>query len=162
MKQFSQGLSKTADLPIRPAPERHGREAQADQRATQALGNGMLRSPLSAPQRSLPNWQTTGNPLPEQGGHSLSPTLRAPFEQGFGHDFSQVRIFPAGETAEAVHKAGSRAITCGPPHRAGARPVGAGNADRPRPARPRTGPRHAAGRRRQDADRSQDAGRRDR
>jgi hypothetical protein len=114
MKQFSQGLSKTADLPIRPAPERHGREAQADQRATQALGNGMLRSPLSAPQRSLPNWQTTGNPLPEQGGHSLSPTLRAPFEQGFGHDFSQVRIFPAGETAEAVHKAGSRAITCGP------------------------------------------------
>jgi hypothetical protein len=114
MKQFSQGQPEMADLPRRPAPERHGREAQADQRAAKALSNGMLLGPLSAPQRSLPNWQTVGNPLPEQGGHSLSPTLRAPFEQGFGHDFSQVRIFPAGETAEAVHKAGSRAITCGP------------------------------------------------
>lgn len=109
MKQFSQAYPKMADLPPRPAPERQGREAQADQRAAKALSN-----PISAPLRRLPNWQTTGNPLPEQGGHSLSPTLRAPFEQGFGHDFSQVRIFPAGETAEAVHKAGSRAITCGP------------------------------------------------
>jgi hypothetical protein len=114
MKQFSRAYPEMTTLPPRPAPERHSREAQADQRAAHALGNGMLRSTLSAPQRNLPNWQTAGNPLPEQGGHSLSPTLRAPFEQGFGHDFSQVRIFPAGETAEAVHKAGSRAITCGP------------------------------------------------
>lgn len=114
MKHVSQVQPKMADLPRRPAPERHSREAQADQRASSALGNGTLRSTLSAPRRSLPNWQTAGNPLPEQGGHSLSPTLRAPFEQGFGHDFSQVRIFPAGETAEAVHKAGSRAVTCGP------------------------------------------------
>jgi hypothetical protein len=114
MKQFSQGQPEMASQPMRPTPERHGREAQADQRAAKALSNGMLLGPLSAPQRSLPNWQTVGNPLPEQGGHSLSPTLRAPFEQGFGHDFSQVRIFPAGETAEAVHKAGSRAITFGP------------------------------------------------
>lgn len=114
MKQFSQGLSDMADLPRRPAPERHGREAQADQRAASALSNGMLRSPLSTTQRSLPNWQTAGNPLPAQGGHSLSPTFRAPLEQGFGHDFSQVRIFPAGEAADAVRRAGSRAITCGP------------------------------------------------
>ena len=109
MKHVSQVQPKMADLPRRPAPERHSREAQADQRASSALGNGTLRSTLSAPRRSLPNWQTAGNPLPEQGRHSLSPTLRAPFEQGFGHDFSQVRIFPAGETAEAVHKAGSHA-----------------------------------------------------
>ena len=113
MKQFGQGLSRMADLPIRPAPERHGRETQADRRAAHALGNGMLGSAISAP-RSLPNWQTAGNPLPEQGGHSLPPTLRAPFEQGFGHDFSQVRIFPAGETADAVQRIGSRAVTCGP------------------------------------------------
>lgn len=114
MKQFSQGYPEMANLPPRPAPERHGRETQADQRAAKALSNGTLGSTLSAPQRSLPNWQTAGNPLPDHGGQNLSPTLRAPFEQGFGHDFSQVRIFPAGETAEAVHKAGSRAITCGP------------------------------------------------
>lgn len=114
MKQFSQAYPEMAKLPPRPAPERHSREALADQRAAHALGNGQLRSTLAAPQRSLPNWQTAGNPLPEHGGHSLSPTLRAPFEHGFGHDFSQVRIFPAGDTAEAVHKAGSRAITCGP------------------------------------------------
>ena len=113
MKQFAQGLSRMADLPIRPAPERHGRETQADRRAAHALGNCMLGSATSAP-RSLPNWQTAGNPLPEQGGHSLPPTLRAPFEQGFGHDFSQVRIFPAGETADAVQRIGSRAVTCGP------------------------------------------------
>lgn len=91
------------------------RERDADRRAASALENRDLRaSDISdSRKRPLPNRQSSASPFPPHGGQALSPALREPFERGFGHDFSQVRIFPAGETAQAVHAAGSRAITHG-------------------------------------------------
>ena len=114
MKQFSQAQPRLVDTPARPLPERHSRELDADRRAVNALDGGLAHHVASGPRRALPSWLIAGNPLPAIGGQPISPALRAPFEQGFGHDLSQVRIFPAGETAAAVQAVGSRGITCGP------------------------------------------------
>lgn len=114
MKQFSPAQPRLADSPARPLPERRNREMDAERRAGNALDNRLAHGVLSGPRRALPSWPTADNPLPASGGQVVAPALRAPFEQGFGHDLSQVRIFPAGETAAAVQAAGSRAITCGP------------------------------------------------
>jgi hypothetical protein len=114
MKQFSRAYPEMTTLPPRPAPERHSREAPG-----RSAGGARARQ-RHAPQypfRAATQPAELANrrqPAPGTGRAQPVATLRAPFEQGFGHDFSQVRIFPAGETAEAVHKAGSRAITCGP------------------------------------------------
>lgn len=109
MKQFSPALPRLPDTPPRPTAERSRREADADRRASHALDRA-----LSDPaRRTLPAWPAAANPFPDSAGQTLAPALRAPFEQGFGHDFSQVRIFHAGEASAAVRAAGSRAVTCG-------------------------------------------------
>jgi len=113
MKQFSPAQPRLADTPARPTIERRSREKDADRRAGNALDNGPAHGVMSGPRRALPSWPSAGNPLPASGGQAVAPALRAPFEQGFGHDLSQVRIFPAGEASAAVQAAGSRAITCG-------------------------------------------------
>lgn len=107
MKQFSPALPRLPDAPPRPTAERSRREADADRRA----GNALDRIMTGPERRTMPSG---AGPLPESAGQALSPALRTPFEQGFGHDFSQVRIFHAGEASAAVQAAGSRAITCGP------------------------------------------------
>ena len=112
MKQFSPATPRQpAEMPVRPTPERRSRETDADQRALNALAPRFPLAPELAQHRPLSNWQDQG--ITDAGSQGLSPALRAPFEQGFGHDFSQVRIFPAGEVADAVRAAGSRAITHG-------------------------------------------------
>lgn len=110
MKQFSPALPRLPDTPPRPTAERSRREADADRRA----GNALDRTPSGSTRRTIPAWPAAARPLPESAGQALAPALRAPFEQGFGHDFSRVRIFHTGDASAAVRAAGSRAITCGP------------------------------------------------
>ena len=102
-----------ADMLAPRSPERRPREKDADRRAIDALTPRPQGAP-SLSRRALPTRLSQGNPLPDSGGQALPPGLRAPFEQSFGHDFSQVRIFPSGEAAHAVGADGSRAIACGP------------------------------------------------
>lgn len=112
MKHFGEAPSVVSD-----APARRSREVDADRRAASALRNTAIRTaaiPFIPARRAVPEQSSIANPLPTSGGQALAPALREPFERGFGHDFSQVRIFPAGETAQAVRAAGSRAITHGP------------------------------------------------
>jgi hypothetical protein len=114
MKQFSPDQPRLADAPARPAPERRSRESNADRRAIDALDSGRPQGAATASLHALPDWQGQHNPLPDSGGQEIAAPLRAPFEQGFKHDFSRVRIFATGATANAVRSAGSRATTCGP------------------------------------------------
>lgn len=112
MKQYSP--ARLADTANRASPGRPGREQDADRRAIHAFDT-LAQPPTSlAPRRHLPGQLNHGSPFPETGGQAVAPALRAPFEQAFGHDFSQVRVFASGETANAVRAAGSRAIAYGP------------------------------------------------
>lgn len=110
MKQFSPALPRLPDTPAHSMADRSRRETDANRRAGTALDHAMT----GPARRTMPAWPAGANPFPDSAGQALAPALRAPFENGFGHDFSQVRIFPAGEASEAVQAAGSRAITCGP------------------------------------------------
>jgi hypothetical protein len=112
MKERSQ--LRLAETAARPAPERRSREQDADRRAIHAFDVRAEQTSINAPRRPLPGQLSHGSPFPGSGGQAVAPALRAPFEQAFGHDFSQVRIFPDGEAASLVRAAGSRAITCGP------------------------------------------------
>jgi hypothetical protein len=112
MKQYSP--ARLADTATQSSPGRPGREQDADRRAIHAFDTLAQPASSNAPRRSLPAQLSHGSPFPGSGGQAVAPALRAPFEQAFGHDFSQVRIFPGGEAANAVRAAGSRAITCGP------------------------------------------------
>lgn len=114
MRQFSPTQPGLAESPTRPAPERQSRETDADRRAIDAVTGGRPHEGAAASLRALPDWHGQHNPLPDSGGQQLAAGLRAPFEQGFRHDFSRVRVFATGPTADAVRAAGSRAITCGP------------------------------------------------
>lgn len=114
MRQFRPAQPSLAAAPAGRATDRHGRERDADRRAIDALDGGRPAGMAGASLRALPDWPGQHNPLPDSGGQELAGSLRAPFEQGFKHDFSRVRIFTTGPTADAVHLAGSRAITCGP------------------------------------------------
>ncbi|QKV56546.1 MAG: DUF4157 domain-containing protein [Dechloromonas sp.] len=111
MKQYSP--ARLADTANRASPGRPGREQDADRRAIHAFDT------LAQPQRALP--RAGISPVSSTtAAHSLKPAGKpsprpcAPFEQAFGHDFSQVRVFASGETANAVRAAGSRAIAYGP------------------------------------------------
>ncbi len=112
MKQYSP--ARLADTANRASPGRPGREQDADRRAIHAFDTLAQPATSLAPRRHLPGQLSHGSPFPDNGGQAVSPALRAPFEQAFGHDFSQVRVFASGETANAVRAAGSRAITYGP------------------------------------------------
>ena len=112
MKQYSP--ARLADTANRASPGRPGREQDADRRAIRAFDTLTRPTTSLAPRRHLPGQLSHGSPFPETGGQAVAPALRAPFEQAFGHDFSRVRVFSSGETANAVRTAGSRAITYGP------------------------------------------------
>ena len=112
MKERSQ--LRLAETAARPAPERRSREQDANRLAIHAFDTRAEQTSINAPRRALPSQLSHGSPFPGSDGQAVAPALRAPFEQAFGHDFSQVRIFPSGEAASAVRAVGSRAITCGP------------------------------------------------
>ena len=112
MKQYSP--ARLADAANRASPARPGREQDADRRAIRAFDTLAQPATSLAQRRHLPGQLSHGSPFPETGGQAVAPALRAPFEQAFGHDFSQVRVFASGEPANAVRAAGSRAITYGP------------------------------------------------
>jgi len=112
MKQYSP--ARLADTANRASPGRPGREQDADRRAIHAFDTLAQPATSLAPRRHLPGQLSHGSPFPETGGQAVAPAMRAPFEQAFGHDFSQVRVFASGEPANAVRTAGSRAITYGP------------------------------------------------
>ncbi|MBS1144032.1 MAG: hypothetical protein H6R14_1438 [Proteobacteria bacterium] len=112
MKKYSP--AKLADRSARSSPERPIREREADRLANHAFDNRAHPTSSSTQRRHLSSQLNHGSPFQETGGQTIAPAMRAPFEQAFGHDFSRVRVFSSGETANAVLAAGSRAIAYGP------------------------------------------------
>lgn len=112
MKQYSP--VRLAETSNSASSKRPGREMDADRRAIRAFDSLAQPASKKAQHRHLPGDLSLGSPFPETGGQAVAPAMRAPFEQAFGHDFSQVRVFASGETAKAVRAAGSQAITYGP------------------------------------------------
>ncbi len=112
MKQYSP--VRLAETSNSASSKRPGREMDADRRAIHAFDTLAQPASKKAQHRHLPGDLSLGSPFPDTGGQVVAPALRAPFEQAFGHDFSQVRVFASGEPANAVRAAGSRAITYGP------------------------------------------------
>ena len=55
-----------------------------------------------------------GGTLPAvHGGREIEPSVRAPFEQRFGHDFSAVRIYDSAEAAAMTRARSAQAMTVG-------------------------------------------------
>ena len=95
------------------APDRPARESAADRSAIRAFDTLAGHTEPVCERSLIPDRSGTHSPLPKGSPQPIPPALRAQFERGFGHDFSRVRIFATGASAEAVHAAGSRAITWG-------------------------------------------------